>query len=132
MSKLIPAVTSPLCQCGHSPVKLQDSNMVVEQSDHAVGSESMDFTNNLICELICRAQWLRGRALDSRLRDPGFESGAAVLKPWASLFTLHCSSLLSCINEYLAIDSGGYVYEQPSRINCTIWLDASQRSRDGV
>ena len=37
-----------------------------------------------------RAQWLRGRALDSRLR--------------------------------------GYVYEQPSRINCSIWLDASQRN----
>ena len=35
-------------------------------------------------------------------------------------------------NEYLAIDSGGCVYEQPSRINCSIWLDASQRSRDGV
>ena len=34
--------------------------------------------------------------------------------------------------EYLATDSGGYVYEQPSRINCSIWLDASQRSRDGV
>ena len=36
------------------------------------------------------------------------------------------------INEYLAIDSGGYVYDQPSRINCSIWLDPSQRSRDGV
>ena len=34
-------------------------------------------------------QWLRDRALDSRLREPG---------------------------SYLAIDSGGYVYEQPSRI----------------
>ena len=30
--------------------------------------------------------------------------------------------------EYLAIDSGGYVYEQPSRINCSVWLDASQRT----
>ena len=67
--------------------------------------------------------------LHSRLREPGFESCAAVLKPWARFFTLHCSSSLSCINEYLAIDSGGYVYEQPSRINCSIWLDASQRSR---
>ena len=83
---------------------------------------------------ICRAQWLRGSASDYRLREPGFESCAAVLKPWASFFTLHCSSSLSCINEYLAIDSGaiGYVYEQPLRINCSIWLDASQRSRDGV
>ena len=55
--------------------------------------------------------WLRGRASNSRLREPGFESCAAVLKPWASFFTLHCSSSLSCINEYMAIDSGGYVYE---------------------
>ena len=80
----------------------------------------------------CRAQWLRDRALDSRLREPWFESCAAVLKPWASFFTLHCPSSLSCINEYLIIYSGGYVYEQPSRINCSIWLDASQGSRDGV
>ena len=60
-----------------------------------------------------RAQWLRGRASDSRLREPRFESCAAVLKPWASFFTLRCSSLLNCINEYLVINSGGYVYEQP-------------------
>ena len=82
--------------------------------------------------LFCRAQWLRGRASDSRLREPGFESCAAVLKSWSNLFTLHCSSSLSCINEYLAIDNGGYVHEQPSRIKCSIWLDAPQRNRDGV
>ena len=81
---------------------------------------------------VIRAQWLRGRASGSRLREPGFESCAAVLKPWARVFTLHCSSSLSCINEYLAIDSGGYVYEKYPRINCSIRLDASQRSRDGV
>ena len=67
-----------------------------------------------------------------RLREHGFKSCAAVLKPWASVFTLHCPSSLSCINEYLAIDNGGYGYKKPSRINCNIWLDASQRSRDGV
>ena len=50
---------------------------------------------------------------------PGLESFAAMLKPLECLFTLHCSSSLSCVNEYLAIDSGGYVYEQPSRINCS-------------
>ena len=55
-----------------------------------------------------------------------------MLKPWASVFTLHCSNSLSCLNEYLPIDSGGYVQEQPSHINCSIWLDASQRSRDGI
>ena len=32
----------------------------------------------------------------------------------------------------MAIDTGGYVYEQSSRINCSIWLGASQRNRDGV
>ena len=42
-----------------------------------------------------------------------------------------CVCSLSCINE-LAIDRGGYVYEQPSRIKCSIWQDASQRSREGV
>ena len=50
-------------------------------------------------------QWLRGRASDSRLQEPGFESCAAVLKPWASFFTRHCSSSLSCINEYLTMDN---------------------------
>ena len=72
------------------------------------------------------------RASDSRLREPEFESYAVVLKPWASSFSIHCSSSLSCIHEYLAIDSGRYVYKQPSRINCSIWLDASQRSQNGV
>ena len=59
--------------------------------------------------MLCRAWWLMGRASDSRLREPGFESYVAVLKPWASFFTLHWSSSLSYINEYLAIDSGGCV-----------------------
>ena len=68
----------------------------------------------------CRAQWLKGTASNSQLREPGFESGVAVLKPWAKFFTLHCSNELNCINEYLAIDSGGYVCKQPSRINCSI------------
>ena len=57
-----------------------------------------------------RAQWLRSRTLDSRLRKHGFESCAAVLNPLAILFTLHCSSSPSYINEYLAVDSSGYVY----------------------
>ena len=33
---------------------------------------------------------------------------------------------------YLGIDSCGYVYEQPSRINYSILLDATQRKRDCV
>ena len=72
------------------------------------------------------------RASDSRLGEPGFESCPAVLKCYASFFTLHCSSSLSCVNVYLAIDSGGYVYEQPSHLNCSVLLDVSQRNRYGV
>ena len=63
----------------------------------------------------CRVQWLRVRASDSRLREPRFESCAAVLKPWASFFTLHCSSSLSCKHEYLSIDSGDYVFPEKLR-----------------
>ena len=35
-------------------------------------------------------------------------------------FTLHCSGSLSCMNEYLAIDNGGYLYEQAAHINCSV------------
>ena len=38
-------------------------------------------SNNMpsIVEIICKAQWLMGRASDYRLRERGFESSAAVL-----------------------------------------------------
>ena len=79
----------------------------------------------LFTDSFFRVQCLRGRASDSRLRGSGFETCTAMLKPWASFFNLHCSSSLHCIKEYLAIGSGGYLYEQPSPINCSVWLDAS-------
>ena len=79
---------------------------------------------------VCRAQRLRGRASDSRYENPGSNPGCG--ESW-QVFSLYIAPVHSAeLNEYLAIDSGGYVYEQPSRINCSIWLDASQRSRDGV
>ena len=78
----------------------------------------------------CNASGVELRTLD--YENPGSNPVSRVLKPWTNVFTLHYSNSLSCINEYPAIDSGGYVYEQPSRINCSIWLNASQRSRDGV
>ena len=37
-----------------------------------------------------------------------------------SFFTQHCSSSLSCMKDCMAIDSGVYVYEQPSRLNCCV------------
>ena len=75
-----------------------------------------------------------GSEVELRILDyenPGSNPGCGV-KTVGKFFILHCSSSLSCINEQLAIDSGGYVYEQPLRINCSICLDASQRSQDGV
>ena len=45
----------------------------------------------------------------------------------ATFFTLHCSSSLSCMNKYLAIDHGVYVDEQPTCINCSV-VECFQRS----
>ena len=53
---------------------------------------------------LARAHRLRGGASDSRLRGPGFETCAVGVKTLGKLFTLHCPSSLSCINEYLIID----------------------------
>ena len=36
------------------------------------------------------------------------------------ILILHWCSSRNCTNEYLSVDSGGYVYEQPSRINCSV------------
>ena len=99
-----------------------------DSSHHDVSIEARILYSCYIFVINLYSAMIQGRASDSRLRDPGFESCTAVLKLWASFFTLHCSTLLSCINEYQAIDSGGYVYEHPSRNICSIWLDASQRS----
>ena len=84
--------------------QLADGRPIISKADE-YGQRRVDQT------ALCRAQSLRGRASDSRLRKPGFESCAVVLKPWESVFALPFSSSLSCINEYLTIDSGGYVYE---------------------
>ena len=69
-----------------------------------------------------------GSGVELRTLDYENTGSKAVLR---CFFTLRCSSSLSCINEYLTTDSGGYVYEQSSRINYSIWMDASQGSRNG-
>ena len=51
---------------------------------------------------------------------------------WRSLYTLRCSSSLSSRDEYLVIDSGGYLCTNSLRALVAAWLDASPRSRDGV
>ena len=57
--------------------------------------------------------------------------GVKTLGKFVHYTLLQFTQLYKRVTDYI-IDSGGYVYEQPSRINCSIWLDASQRSRDGV
>ena len=47
-------------------------------------------------------------------------------------FTLHCFNSHCCTNEYLAIDSGGYLCTNSLRASVAAWLDDSQRSRCGV
>ena len=75
-----------------------------------------------------RAQWLRGRALDSQIRVRILWCS---VKTFWQVFSLYIAPVHS-VNEYLAIDSRGYLYEQPTCINCSIWLDAFQKSWDGV
>ena len=65
-------------------------------------------------------QWLCGRAPYFRLKEPWFESCVAVWNFGQVVFTLDCYSSRNSMNEYLAIDNGGYLYEHPSRINCTL------------
>ena len=72
------------------------------------------------------------RASDSQLRVyTEFRIMCCHAKPGAILFTLHCSSSLRCMNEYLAIDSGGYLCTNTLQALVAPWLDASLRSRDG-
>ena len=52
-----------------------------------------------------------GRMPDSQSREPGFEPRCYRFEVWAFSFTSRRLSRLSCITEYLAIDSGGHVSE---------------------
>ena len=58
-----------------------------------------------------------GRASDSRRREPEIDPVLQCEHLGQVCFTTHCSSSLICIDDYLAKDSGGYLYEPPSRIN---------------
>jgi len=51
------------------------------------------------------------------------------VKPLATIFILYCSSSLSCMNECIAIYSGGYLCTNSFRALITAWLYASQRDR---
>jgi len=67
------------------------------------------------------------RVLDPHLRGARFKCCRI---EHGKLFTLQCSSWLSIIHVYLAIDSGGCLYMNSALI--AEWLNASKRSQDGV
>ena len=80
------------------------------------------------------AQWRSGavdRASDSRLRTRVRILRCGV-EPCESSFTRFCSSSLSSMHEYMAIDSVGYLCTNIHRVLIAAWLDVYQRSRDGV
>ena len=67
------------------------------------------------------ARWLSGRMPDSQSSEPGFESSFATVSKIGHFRSLHCCpSWLSCINEYLAIDSGGNVSDLALARNCCL------------
>ena len=58
---------------------------------------------------------------DSQSSEPGFESPFATVSKIGHFRSLHCGpSWLSCINEYLAIDSGGHVGDLVLARNCCL------------
>ena len=60
--------------------------------------------------------------LDFQSREPEFGYSCCHFEVWAISFTPRCHSSLSCINEYMDMDIGGF------RAVISVWL----RSRDGV
>ena len=70
--------------------------------------------------------------LDSRLSEIRAQILCCCVRLWASLFTLHCSSSLTCTNEYLAIDSGGHLHTTDLHILKVAWLDAIPREVEMV
>ena len=82
---------------------------------------------NFACYVfVDRARLLSGRMPDSQSSEPGFESSLCYhFEVWAFWFSPRCLSPLSCINEYLAIDSGGNVIEYSSRV-IAAWLECFQ------
>ena len=48
---------------------------------------------------------------DSQSREPSLDFSCCHFEAWTISLTPRCHSSLSCINEFMATDSGGYVNE---------------------
>ena len=64
------------------------------------------------------------RTSDPQSRESRFKSSWCSFEVWIILFMPHC---FSYINEYLVMDSGGYVNEYCSHSNCS--MDESFRDK---
>ena len=94
-------------------------------------------TNNVLCHTIC-TRTLVGRDSipvrrpDSQSREHGFKCHCGRFEPLASLITPRCHSSLSCINEYLAIQTVVDMWTNSLRAAIAAWLNTSERSWDGL
>ena len=66
------------------------------------------------------------RRPDSQSREPSFKSHCGHFEPLASLITPHYHSSVSCVNEYLAIQTVVEMWTNSLRA-IAAWLNASQR-----
>ena len=70
---------------------------------------------------------------DSQSREPGFESPLLPFGRLGIFRSLHCRPCrLSCINEYLAIDSGGNVSDLVLARNCCLARMLPGEAENGV
>ena len=70
---------------------------------------------------------------DSQSREPGFESPLLPFRRLGIFRSLHCRPCrLSCINEYLAIDSGGNVSDLVLARNCCLARRLPGEAENGV
>ena len=76
----------------------------------------------------CSSAVVHGYSLGLLTKRPQVRTLCSCMKHRANLFTLHCLSSPSCLNDYLAVDSSGYLCRN---FLCTLIaarLGASQRS----
>ena len=80
-----------------------------------------------------KAQWLGVWSIEFLIvENPDSNTVLSHVESWITSFTPRSCSSLCGTNEYMTIDRGGYVSTGIFRALIAAWLDASQRSQDGV
>jgi len=107
---------------------VKDNRKIVDRITHKHIDDFVDLLrqNKVIqAVVLTAAQWLNGQNIGLSTKR------TFCVEYWASSCTLPYSRSPSFINEYLVIDSGGYLGLDSFRTLIAAWLDDSQRSRDG-